>query len=196
MLDRLVKVRNQLRTQYPVATIWLIFMLVDGGNLLMQLAAHRNGRDLVSRFISQGIIITVGACLIWVWINRKGGRIYLVDNMVKGIAQHPIITVWFVFMIGNSIPSLIQWSIDGFIFQEAVVTVAMYLMWVWVNRRKLPRNKFSISALMLLFGILLVGIALHVIAGKYVILTYLIAGCCWLGSFSLAVKEIRKNSNV
>ncbi|MCH4165196.1 MAG: hypothetical protein LKF37_10530 [Lentilactobacillus diolivorans] len=120
----------------------------------------------------------------------------MVDKMAKRVAQHPVITVWFVFMIGHIIPLLAQLiTVDDFIFQEAVVTVAIYLAWIWVNRKNVSRNKPVISVLMILFGLLLAGVAFHIIPVKYVILTYLIAGDCWLGSFGLAVKEMRKNSN-
>ncbi|MCV3741440.1 hypothetical protein OF387_09365 [Lentilactobacillus hilgardii] len=104
----------------------------------------------------------------------------MTDKFARDTSKHAIITVWMIFMIGISINTIIQLvtnqnkmdSVNGFVFQGAIVTVTFNLIWVWKNRRRPSINKITISGLMLIFGILMTALPLHIFAVEYTILIF------------------------
>ncbi|MFT8384341.1 MAG: hypothetical protein ABF490_13300 [Lentilactobacillus hilgardii] len=124
----------------------------------------------------------------------------MTNKFARGISKHAIIIVWMIFMIGVSINTIIQLvtyqnkmdSVNGFVFQGAIVTVTFYLLWVWKNRRRSSISKINISGLILIFGALMTALPLHIFAIKYTMLIFLMASVCWIVAFWLAIKGSRK----
>lgn len=125
----------------------------------------------------------------------------MLDRLIKVIARHPAVTVWLVFLSGIGVNLLIQFAthqskmemINGSIFQAAIVSVAIYLIWIWRYRKAITGNRLVISLLMLVAGGLLVTFSLNAIPENLSLFTFLIVGICIISAFWLQAKALRNN---